>query len=146
MNRRVWHPRNRTAAWEPQFTNSECIPRADFLGKSGNPRCGLLLELPRWRVHSNHSPDNDDPMLCRSCAEPPVQSEGALPADRPAVARPPLPVHCSGCGSPVSELRLEDLFSAKMRLLRMFGLSPEVEVSTPAAAADAQNQNDVPVV
>gem|GEM_PF-5964402 len=33
-----------------------------------------------------------------------------------------------------------------MRLLRMFGLSPEVEVSTPAAAADAQNQNDVPVV
>jgi hypothetical protein len=84
-------------------------------------------------------------MLCRSCSEPHDHAEEAQAAELPAPPRHPVPARCAGCGSPVSEVDLKDLFSAKMRLLGMFGLFSEVEPAIPPVVTSTSEPGDLSV-
>jgi len=86
-------------------------------------------------------------MLCRSCSEPHDHAEEAQAAELPAAPRHPVPARCAGCGSSVSvsDVNLQDLFSAKVRLLGMFGLSSEVEPAIPPVVTSTSEPGDLSV-
>jgi hypothetical protein len=73
-------------------------------------------------------------MLCRSCAEMPLRRR------REVVLRVKEPgwhhlvgLLCARCGTAVSALGLQDLFSAKVRQLELFGFAAERALPDPVA-------------
>ena len=72
-------------------------------------------------------------MLCRSCTEAPHQeARGDLSPRTPSQAWwRVLLFRCVGCGSALSEIAIQELFTAKVRQLEQFGFALESPRAEP---------------